>query len=257
MYNVVLSLDGRKEINDKVRTKKDGSGTYDNIVMKFKKLVDDRKKNSRYKNYYVRGTFTNFNKDFANDFEHLASLGFDQISIEPVVADASKNYALKQCDLNILFKEYDKLAKIILNNNNRSKFFHFEIDLKNSPCLAKRASGCGSGSEYLAITPNGDIYPCHQFVGINKFRMGNVLKNKSSKEINASLKKYFINCNIFNKNKCNKCWAKFYCSGGCHANAFNFSKDIYKPCNFLCELQKKRIECAIGVQTKIKIMNKK
>lgn len=240
MHNVVLSLDGRKEVNDKMRPKAGGQGTYENIVPKFQKTADSRNQN----NYYVRGTFTAFNKDFSNDVIHMAELGFKQISVEPVVADSKEAYALKEDDLPELFEEYEKLAKKMLEMKKENKefnFFHFMIDLTGGPCVAKRLIGCGSGTEYLAVTPEGDLYPCHQFVGKEEFRMGNVDEGI----IKTEIREKFENLNVYTKPSCKKCWAKFYCSGGCAANSYNSNGDFISPYEIGCELQRKRTECAI------------
>jgi len=245
MHNVVLSLDGRKEINDMMRPKAGGQGSYDTILPKFIKLANSRNQT----NYYVRGTFTRNNLDFSNDVLHIADLGFKQISIEPVVSDESESYSLKQEDLPILFEQYEILASEMIKRQKESKgfnFFHFMIDLEQGPCVIKRLSGCGSGSEYLAVTPEGDLYPCHQFVGIEEFKMGTVYTGI----VNNKIKKQFQDCNVYSKEDCKNCWAKFYCSGGCAANAYQFHKDINKPYEIGCHLQRKRIECAIMIKAK-------
>ena len=245
MYNVVLSLDGRKEINDNMRPKVGGQGSYDIIVPKFKKLVEKRKG----KNYYVRGTFTKNNIDFSNDVLHLADLGFEHISIEPVVAEDEMSYSITKKDISKVYDEYEKLARIIYErkiNNNGFNFFHFNIDLDGGPCVFKRLSGCGSGSEYLAVTPEGDLYPCHQFVGKDEFKMGTVYEGIQDK----NRFKEFSNCNVYSKPECRNCWAKFYCSGGCAANAYEYGGNILSNYNIGCELQKKRIECAIFIKAK-------
>ncbi len=246
MENVVLSIDGRKEVNDKMRYTISGGGSYDVIVPKFKQLVDSR----GGKSYYVRGTFTKNNLDFAADVIHMADLGFPSTSVEPVVASPSDPYALTDEDLEIINKEYDKLAEEIIarkNTDKEFKFFHFAIDMSQGPCVIKRLSGCGAGSEYLAITPEGDIYPCHQFVGDDHFKMGNVLAGI----LDFGLTKEFKNAHVYNKEKCRSCWAKFYCSGGCHANAYNFNNDIYVPYDLGCEMEKKRIENSIYIYGKL------
>ncbi|MCI9138096.1 MAG: thioether cross-link-forming SCIFF peptide maturase, partial [Lachnospiraceae bacterium] len=213
MANVVLSIDGRKEVNDKMRPFRKGAGSYDLIVPKFQKFADSRNQEK----YYVRGTFTHNNLDFSQDVLHLADLGFQQISVEPVVAAPAESYALREEDLPQLFEEYDKLAVEMIRRSEEGRsfnFFHFMIDLEGGPCVAKRLSGCGSGTEYLAVTPWGDLYPCHQFVGNEEFLMGNVLEGVKNKE----LQKEFKSCNVYAKEKCRDCFAKFYCSGGCAAN---------------------------------------
>jgi len=246
MENVVLSIDGRKEINDKMRYTVNGDGTYDIILPKIKKMVEAR----RDKSYYVRGTFTKHNIDFAEDVLHLADLGFKNTSVEPVVAEPGKDYELTSGDLPQIFQHYEDLAREIIHRENRGEgfnFFHFMIDLNQGPCVIKRLTGCGAGSEYLAITPEGDIYPCHQFVGNEDFMIGNVLTGLVNKELG----KEFGNAHVYNKEKCRECWAKFYCSGGCHANAYNFNKDISIPYELGCEMEKKRIECSLYIKAKL------
>ena len=198
-------------------------------------------------NYYVRGTFTHHNLDFAEDVLHLADLGFQQISVEPVVAPPEEAYAIREEDLPFLKEEYDRLAKAILERNKKGQkfnFFHFMIDLQGGPCVAKRLSGCGSGTEYLAVTPWGDFYPCHQFVGQEKFLMGNV----DTGITNTDIMDEFKCCNVYAKDACKKCFAKFYCSGGCAANAYNFTNSINGTYDVGCELQRKRVECAIMIK---------
>lgn len=243
MDNVVLSIDGRKEVHDRMRPFRKGAGSYDLIVPKFQKFAKSRKD----KQYYVRGTYTHFNTDFSNDVLHLADLGFDQISVEPVVAAPEDDYALTDEDLPILFDEYDKLAKEIIKRGQEGRafnFFHFMIDLEGGPCVYKRLSGCGSGTEYLAVTPWGDFYPCHQFVGNEKFLMGNVWDGVT----NTAVRDEFKCCNVYAKEKCRNCFARFYCSGGCAANSYNFHGSITDAYDLGCELQKKRIECAIMIK---------
>jgi len=243
MGNVVLSIDGRKEVHDKMRPFRKGAGSYDLIVPKFQKFAESRNQDK----YYARGTFTHYNTDFAADVLHLADLGFKQISVEPVVAEPTEPYAITEEDLPKLFEEYDKLAAEMVERHKDGRdfnFFHFMIDLEGGPCVAKRLSGCGSGTEYLAVTPWGDFYPCHQFVGNEKFLMGNVDEGVK----NTELRDEFKCCNVYAKEKCRNCFAKFYCSGGCAANAFNFSGDICGAYDIGCELQKKRIECAIMIK---------
>ncbi|MBQ7574158.1 MAG: thioether cross-link-forming SCIFF peptide maturase [Clostridia bacterium] len=242
MSNVVLSIDGRKEVNDRMRYRIDGSGSYDTIVPKYQDLADSRNQT----NYYVRATFTSYNLDFTKDVMHLADLGFKQTSVEPVVAPYEEDYALRPEHLPQILDEYEKLAKEYVKRYKDGKwfnFFHFMIDLDQGPCAIKRLSGCGAGHEYLAITPQGDIYPCHQFVGNEPFKMGTVYEGK----LNQDIVKYFENSNIYTKDKCRDCFAKFYCSGGCSANAYNFNKDINKPYELACEMEKKRVECAIAI----------
>ncbi len=240
MSNVVLSIDGRKEVNDRMRPSRNGKGSYELILPKFQKLAQSRNQT----NYYVRGTFTHNNLDFSEDVKHLADLGFKQISVEPVVAMPEDSYAITEEDLPGLFEEYDKLAKLMLDYKKEGKdfnFFHFMLDLSGGPCVAKRLSGCGSGTEYLAVTPWGDLYPCHQFVGIPEFLMGNVEEGVKT----TGLREEFKHCNVYSKEKCRNCFAKFYCSGGCAANSFKFHNNINDAYDIGCELQKKRIECAI------------
>ena len=240
MDNVVLSLDGRKEINDQMRPFRNGTGSYDLIVPKFQKLAESRNQEK----YYIRGTFTRNNLDFSNDIMHFADLGFKQMSIEPVVGDESDPYAIREEDLPKIMEEYDKLAKMMIEREKEGKgfnFFHFMIDLNGGPCVAKRLSGCGSGTEYLAVTPWGDLYPCHQFVGQDDFLMGNVDDGIVKPEIADD----FRSCNVYSKDKCRNCFAKFYCSGGCMANSYNFHGTIHDTYEIGCEMQRKRVECAI------------
>lgn len=248
MSNVVLSIDGTKETNDRMRYRVDGSGSYDSIVPKFQDLAESRNQDR----YYVRGTFTAYNKDFAKDVIHLADLGFKQTSVEPVVAPETEDYALTKEDIPVIFREYEKLTEEYIKRYKEGKgfnFFHFMIDLDQGPCVVKRLSGCGAGHEYLAVAPNGDIYPCHQFVGNNDFLMGNV----DSGTIDEKIKSYFEKSNIYTKEKCKNCFAKFYCSGGCCANAWNFNGDINKPYELACEFEKKRVECAIAIEATKKL----
>ena len=243
MDNVVLSVDGRKEVNDRMRPFPKGAGSYDLIVPKFLKFAESRGQQK----YYVRGTYTKFNKDFAADVLHLADLGFKQISVEPVVAKPEDAYALTEEDLPELFAEYDKLAAEMVRRRGTEEefnFFHFMIDLEGGPCVYKRLSGCGSGTEYLAVTPRGDLYPCHQFVGNEPFLLGNVFEGIRRKEIVSEFKKN----NVYTKEKCRSCFARFYCSGGCAANSYNFTGTIHDAYDVGCELQKKRIECAIMIK---------
>jgi uncharacterized protein len=244
MHNVVLSIDGRKEINDKMRCRTDGTGSYDSILPKIKDLADSRNQDK----YYVRGTFTRENLDFSKDVLHLADEGFKQISVEPVVAAKDSGYDIREQDLEQLFQEYESLANEYVKRGKTDKdfnFFHFMIDLKQGPCVIKRLGGCGSGHEYLAVTPEGDLYPCHQFVGDEKFKMGNVHQG----EFNTDFQKNFQKSNVYTKKDCSECWAKFYCSGGCAANAYQFNNDINIPYKIGCELEKKRVECAIWIKT--------
>lgn len=244
MHNIVLSIDGRESVNDKMRYRVDGTGCYKDIMPKIKDMALSRNGD----NYYVRGTFTRENLDFSKDVLHLADEGFDQISVEPVVANKDSGIDLREEDLETLFDQYEKLAYEYVKREKEGKgfnFFHFMIDLSQGPCVAKRLSGCGSGHEYLAITPEGDIYPCHQFVGDEKFKMGNVNDGVVKNEISN----YFKNSNVYTKEECSKCWAKFYCSGGCAANSYQFHQDINIPYKVGCELEKKRVECALWIKT--------
>lgn len=248
MHNVVLSLDGRKSINDDMRPTLNDKGSYDIIVPKFQKLIEKRKD----KYYYVRGTFTRDNMDFSKDVLHFKDLGFDLTSVEPVVGDESNPYALREEDLPKILDEYEKLAveySKMRVNNEPFRFFHFMVDLSQGPCVIKRMTGCGAGNEYLAITPEGDIYPCHQFVGQEEFKMGNVMTDKV--ELPKEMQETFKEAHIYAKDECSKCWAKFYCSGGCHANAFNFNNDILKPYDLGCQMQRKRLECALMVEASV------
>ena len=240
MYNVVLSIDGRKEVNDRMRVRVDGSGCYDRILPKFKKLVDGRGD----KEYYVRGTYTKYNLDFSEDVMHLYEAGFDEISVEPVIESPEEAYAITEEDLDQIYVEYDKLVDrigAIRKNGKHINFFHFMIDLDQGPCVIKRLRGCGSGNEYVSITPDGDIYPCHQFVGHDEYKMGNIEEGT----FNNDIKKEFAGCHVYSKPACQECWARFYCSGGCNANNFVFNGDIHKAYELSCKIQRKRIECAI------------
>jgi len=243
MANVVLSIDGRKEVHDFMRPFRKGKGSYDLIVPKFRKFAESRNQDR----YYVRGTFTRHNLDFAKDVLHLADLGFKQISVEPVVALPEEEYALREEDIPQICEEYDRLAAEMIKRHREGKefnFFHFMIDLTGGPCVYKRLSGCGSGTEYLAVTPWGDFYPCHQFVGEEAFLMGNVFDGLKASE----LQEEFKGCNVYAKEKCRNCFAKFYCSGGCAANAYKFHGSINDAYDVGCELQRKRIECAVMIK---------
>ena len=250
MYNVVCSVDGRKEINDRVRARVDGSGCYDAIIPHFQELIRRREASGNDENwqYYVRGTFTKYNKDFGNDVMHMFDLGFDQISFEPVVADAKQPYALTYEDLPDVFAEYERLSKLIIENKKSAgkhfNFYHFMIDLDQGPCAIKRLRGCGCGNEYVAITPDGDVYPCHQFVGHEEWKMGNVF----DLSINKEMKDNFARATVYHKSKCQECWAKFYCSGGCNANNWQYMGNILDSFDLACEMEKKRLECAIMIQ---------
>lgn len=243
MSNVVLSLDGRREVNDKMRPSRNGKSSYDVIVPKFQKLAESRNQ----MNYYVRGTFTRNNLDFSEDALHFADLGFKQMSIEPVVSLPEEPYSIREEDLPKIMEEYDKLAVEYIKRKKEGRgfnFFHFMIDLQQGPCVAKRLSGCGSGTEYLAVTPWGDLYPCHQFVGEEEFLLGNVDTGVTNTEIRDEFKL----CNVYAKDKCRDCFARFYCSGGCAANSHKFHGSITDAYDIGCEMQKKRIECAIMIK---------
>ena len=243
MANVVLSVDGRKEVHDRMRPFRSGAGSYDLVMPKFKKFADSRNQ----ERYYVRGTFTHHNLDFSKDVLDLADQGFKQISVEPVVAQDSEEYALKKEDIPKICEEYDKLAAEMVKREKEGKgftFFHYMIDLTGGPCVYKRLSGCGSGTEYLAVTPWGDLYPCHQFVGNEKYLMGNVDEGITKTEIVDEFKC----CNVYTKEKCRNCFARFYCSGGCAANSYNFHGTIQDAYDIGCELQRKRVECAIMIK---------
>ena len=243
MGNVVLSIDGRKEVHDRMRPFRKGAGSYDLIVPKFQKFAESRHQDK----YYVRGTFTHNNLDFSKDVLHLADLGFKQISVEPVVAQDTDSYAIREEDLPQLMEEYENLALEMVRRHGTEEdfnFFHFMIDLEGGPCVAKRLSGCGSGTEYLAVTPTGALYPCHQFVGNTDFLMGNV----DDGVVNTDLRDEFKSCNVYAKEKCRECFARFYCSGGCAANSYNFHGDIHNAYDIGCALQKKRVECAIMIK---------
>lgn len=248
MSNVVLSLDGRKEINDRLRITPNGKGSYDTIVPKYQKLVSTRGD----KDYYVRGTFTKYNKDFLKDILKMRDLGFTQLSIEPVVSDPKLPYSIKDDDLEDIYREYEHLAiELLKDENKKLNFFHFMIDIDGGPCAIKRLRGCSCGNEYISVTPTGDIYPCHQFVGDEKWLMGNVM----SDTIDMSIKDKFVHTNVYCKEECKKCWAKFYCSGGCNANNYHYEGNVLKPHKISCALEKKRLECAIMIKVH-KILNK-
>ena len=243
MGNVVLSLDGRKEVHDRMRPFRNGKGSYDLVVPKFLKFADSRGQ----ERYYVRGTFTRNNLDFSEDVLHFADLGFTQVSVEPVVAAPEDDYSIREEDIPKICEEYDKLAREMIRREKEGKgfnFFHFMIDLTGGPCVYKRMSGCGSGTEYLAVTPWGDLYPCHQFVGKEEFLMGNV----DDGIVREDIVDQFKCCNVYAKEKCQNCFAKFYCSGGCAANSYNFHGTINDAYDIGCELQRKREECAIMIK---------
>ncbi len=242
MSNVVLSMDGRKEVHDRMRPTVNGKGSYELIMPKMKQFVQARGD----KEYYVRGTFTAYNTDFAADVVHLADEGFEQLSIEPVVTDPSVPYALKEEHLPAILDEYEKLAKLYYERRHNGQwfnFFHFMIDLEGGPCLRKRLTGCGAGNEYVAVTPTGDIYPCHQFVGRAGYQMGSVLTD----EFDRDIQKTFHDSHVLAKEKCRDCFAKYFCSGGCAANAQAFSGDINKPNDMECQMERKRLECAMAL----------
>lgn len=240
MANVVLSLDGRKITNDAMRVSANGTGSYDLIIDKFKKLANARNQ----KDYYMRGTYTHNNLDFASDIIHMADLGFKELSIEPVVSDPSEPYALKNEDLPVLKEQYQILADEMLRRYRKGDgftFYHYMIDLDAGPCIVKRVSGCGVGTEYLAVTPSGELYPCHQFVGDEKFLLGDIWKGITNKEVIEQ----FEGCNVYSHKECKDCFAKLYCSGGCAANAYHTTGNVNGIYEFGCELHRKRIECAI------------
>lgn len=243
MDNIVLSIDGRKEVHDRMRPFKNGAGSYDLILDKFKKVAESRNQTR----YYVRGTFTHDNLDFVEDVLSLADEGFEQISVEPVVAGPEEPYAIQPEDIPVICEGYDRLAKEMIKRKKEGRgfhFFHYMLDLTGGPCVYKRLSGCGSGTEYLAVTPWGDLYPCHQFVGEEQFCLGNVEKGI----VNTAVRDNFKLCNVYAKEECRNCFARFYCSGGCAANAYHCHGDINKPYEIGCELQRKRVECAIMLQ---------
>ncbi len=242
MGNVVISLDGRKDVNDNMRKMPDGGGTYDAILPAFKKLAASRGQ----RDYYVRGTYTHYNTDFASDVIHMADLGFKELSIEPVVAPPDAPYALKESDIPKLLSEYERLACEMLERKREGKgrdftFYHYMIDLTGGPCIVKRVSGCGVGTEYVAVTPTGDLYPCHQFVGEERFLLGNIYDGIT----NDSICDEFKSCNVYSHEECADCFAKLYCSGGCAANAYHTTSSITGVYDLGCQLHKKRIECAI------------
>ena len=244
MGNIILSLDGRKEVNDNVRIKVDGSGSYDDILPNIKKMIEKRTKG---KTYFVRGTFTRNNTDFYEDVVSMLNEGFREISIEPVVLEDGHPLSLREEDLPTIFDNYDKLYEEMRRRKKEGdefKFYHFNIDLQGGPCVYKRISGCGAGFEYVAITPQGEVYPCHQFVGKEEYKLGSIWDDT----YDAELGKKFKTAHIYNKPKCKNCWARFYCSGGCQANNVNFNGDMKIPYEVGCKMQKKRIECAIALK---------
>ena len=241
MYNTVLSLDGRPEVNDHMRRTVSGDGSYEVILPKFQKLVAGRGE----KDYYLRGTFTRNNRDFAADVLHIADQGFRHVSVEPVVGSPDCDYTFRQEDLPEILAEYEKLAEQLLDRDDVN-FFHFNVDLSQGPCVIKRLRGCGAGCEYVAVTPDGDIYPCHQFVGNEDYRLGNVWDGS----FDMGLSRQFADLNIYSRPACQGCWAKFYCSGGCSASNLNTNGDIKIPNEFGCDMQRKRLECAIAIKAR-------
>ncbi len=243
MDNVVLSLDGRKEVHDKFRVNYEGKGSYETVVPKFQDFVKKRGD----KGYYIRGTFTHNNTDFTNDIFHMADLGFTELSMEPVVCPPGDPYALTDEDMPVLFEQYEILAKEMIKrkkNGNGFTFYHYMIDLKNGPCIYKRISGCGSGTEYMAVTPWGDLYPCHQFVGDEKYKLGDIYNGVT----NTQIQNEFRQCNAYSRPDCKDCWAKLYCAGGCAANSYHATGSVSGIYEYGCDLFKKRIECAIMMQ---------
>lgn len=241
MDNIVISLDGRKCINDAMRPDRRNHGTYDKIVSNARKIVESREG----KQYYIRGTFTANNLDFGKDVFHIADLGFKEVSVEPVVG-SGEPFHLTMEHVPTILEEYEKLARDYLEyikDGKELNYYHFNINLYDGPCIHRRIVACGAGYEYLAVSPEGDIYPCHQFVGQPEFVMGNVFSGIENKDLASQFK----DCNIFTKEECRSCWAKYFCSGGCHANAFFSNKDINIPNEIACIMQKKRIECAMMV----------
>jgi len=252
MSNVVLSLDGRKSVHDRFRVDYNGNGSWEKIVPKFQKLVEKR----AGKNYYMRGTFTHLNPDFLEDIKVMLDLGFRELSMEPVVCPSGDPSELNEQDLPIVLEQYEKLATLMLEKDKEGKpftFYHYMIDLKGGPCIYKRISGCGSGTEYMAVTPWGDLYPCHQFVGEERFKLGDVFNGVSNKDI----QKEFMNCNVYAREDCKDCWAKLYCSGGCAANAYHATGSVTGVYKYGCELFKKRMECALMVAIARTLNNKK
>ena len=242
MSNVVLSLDGRKEVHDRYRVDYAGNGSWEKIVPKFQKFVNAR----GGKNYYMRGTFTHANPDFLEDIKTMLNLGFSELSMEPVVAASDDPAALTQEDKPVVMKQYEDLAKLMLERDKEGKpftFYHYMIDLKGGPCIYKRISGCGSGTEYMAVTPWGDLYPCHQFVGDEKFKLGDIWSGVNNKKIQDE----FASCNVYAREECRDCWARLYCSGGCAANAYHATGSLKGVYKYGCDLFKKRMECAIAV----------
>ncbi len=243
MSNVVLSLDGRKEVHDRYRVDYKGEGSWEKIVPKFKKLVQARGN----KDYYMRGTFTHHNPDFLEDIQTMLDLGFTELSMEPVVCADTDESALTYDDLPVVMEQYEKLAQLMISRRKEGRpftFYHYMIDLQGGPCIYKRISGCGSGTEYMAVTPWGDLYPCHQFVGDEKFLLGNVFDGVK----NTVIQDEFMECNVYAREECRDCWARLYCSGGCAANAYHATGSVKGVYKYGCELFKKRMECAIMVE---------
>lgn len=243
--SVVLSIDGRQEVNDRMRPTTGGHGTYEHIMKNFQRFCASR----NHHNYYLRGTFTRYNLDFSRDVLHLADAGFPLLSVEPVVAPATEAYAFQKEDLPMIMNEYDQLTRAFYQRQGTAEefeFFHFNLDLNRGPCLPKRLSGCGAGHEYLAVTPEGQLYPCHQFVGKEEFCLGTLDQGIEKPQ----LAKEFQQAHVYNKQECSQCWARFYCSGGCHANNYHENQSIYQVYEIGCELAKKRIECAIYLEVK-------
>ncbi|MEQ3217245.1 thioether cross-link-forming SCIFF peptide maturase [Hominifimenecus microfluidus] len=243
MHNVVMSIDGRKEVHDRFRVNYAGQGSYDTIIPKFQKFAKARGE----RDYYVRGTYTHHNTDFTKDILHMADLGFTQLSMEPVVCAPDDPCALTEEDLPVLFEQYEELAKEMIRREKDGKpitFYHYMIDLNHGPCIYKRIAGCGSGTEYLAVTPWGDLYPCHQFVGDEKYLMGNVWDGVT----NTEMRDEFKCCNVYARKDCDDCWARLYCSGGCAANAYHATGSIQGTYEYGCKLFRKRMECAIMMQ---------
>ncbi len=242
MSNVVLSLDGRKEIHDRYRVDYAGAGSWERIIPKFQKFVEAR----GHKDYYMRGTFTHANPDFLNDINVMLDKGFSSLSMEPVVCEPNDPSALTESDLPIIFEQYEKLAKLMMARKKEGKpftFYHYMIDLSDGPCIYKRISGCGSGTEYMAVTPWGDLYPCHQFVGDEKFKLGNIWDGVT----NSKVQDEFASCNVYAREECRSCWARLYCSGGCAANAYHATGSVKGIYEYGCKLFKKRMECAIAL----------
>ncbi|MBR3974929.1 MAG: thioether cross-link-forming SCIFF peptide maturase [Clostridia bacterium] len=243
MSNVVLSLDGRKEVHDRFRVDYAGNGSWEKIVPKFQKLVEARE----HKNYYMRGTFTHHNPDFLKDIEQMLDLGFTELSMEPVVCAPGDESALTDEDFPVVVEQYEKLAELMLKRHKEGKpftFYHYMIDLKGGPCIYKRISGCGSGTEYMAVTPWGDLYPCHQFVGEEKFKLGDIFNGVD----NTAIQDEFLSCNVYSREECKTCWARLYCSGGCAANAYHATGSVKGVYEYGCKLFRKRMECAIMLE---------